>query len=281
VASGRTRAVRSPVAGHGLGALAVCLLLTACSSNGGDATEVVREAPDKTIDAGSARATLSLGFMTGGSPATIRGDGVFDLRNRLGGLTVDLGALGTSFGGAPVEAVIAAEGLFVKLPPGENTGGRPWLKLDLATLSRQAGLNLGSLAQLQQSDPTQVLTYLKGALDDVKEVGEETQRGEDTTHYRGTIDLRKATASLPPEAQSGVEDAIASLGTSTLPADVWIDDDGRIRRLSFSADPDAEGPNPPGKVDIELYDFGVTADIGVPPPDQVTDLTNLFGTAPR
>ncbi|MDQ3979654.1 MAG: hypothetical protein M3314_08890 [Actinomycetota bacterium] len=262
-------------------AVVVGLALAGCSSDGGDGAEVVRNAPDRTIDAGSARTTVSLSFTSSGNPTTIRGEGVFDLRNRIGGLTVDLGALGAGFGGAPVDAVIAPEGLFVKLPPGQNTGGRPWLKLDLATLSQQAGLNVGSLAQLQQSDPTQALTYLKGALDDVEEVDEETQRGEETTHYRGTIDLRKASASLPPDAQRGVEDAIASLGTSRLPVDVWVDDEGRIRRMIFSADPDGAGPNQPGRVDIELYDFGATADVQVPPADQVTDLTNLFATTPR
>ena len=262
-------------------ALAACLALAGCSAGDASAAEVVRNSPDKTIEAGSARSTLTLSFTSGGVPATIRGEGVFDLRNRVGGLTLDLGALGGSLGGAPVDAVIGAGGVFVKLPPGQTTGGRPWIRLDLATLSQQVGLNLGSLAQLQQSDPTQALTYLRGALDDVDKVGEDALRGEETTHYRGTIDLRKATASLPPDAQKGVEDAIASLGTSTLPADVWIDDEGRIRKLSFSADPDGQGPNPPGAVEIELYDFGARADVQVPPADQVTDLANLFGTAPR
>jgi hypothetical protein len=262
-------------------AFVACLALVCCSSNGADGAEVVRNAPDKTIDAGSARTTLTLSFTSGDNPTTIRGEGVFDLRTRIGGVSVDLGALGGALAGAPVDAVVGAQGLFVKLPPGQNSGGPPWLKLDLATLSQQAGLNLGSLAQLQQSDPTQALSYLKGALDDVDEVGEETQRGEETTHYRGTIDLRKASASLPPDSQRGIEDAIASLGTSRLPVDVWVDDEGRIRKMRFSADPDGAGPNSAGTVEIELYDFGTTADVQVPPADQVTDLTNLFGTTPR
>jgi hypothetical protein len=263
-------------------AVAAILVLTGCSKQGADAAEVVREAPDKTIDAGSARASLTVSFTAGGTPGTIRGEGVFDLRNRLGALAVDLGELGARFGTATVGAVIGREGLFVKVPPGGAfSGSRPWYKIDLASVGQQAGLSMGSLAQLQQSDPTQVLGYLKGAVDDVNEVGEESVRGADTTHYRGTVDLRKASASLPPESQRSVEDAIASLGTSTLPADVWVDDEGRIRRLSFSADPDGTGPNPGGTVEIELFDFGVTADAAIPPADQVTDLTNLFqGTAP-
>ena len=263
-------------------ALAACLALAGCSSDGADAAEAVRGAPDKTIEAGSARAALSLSFTTGGVPTTVRGDGVFDLRNRRGGLTLDLGSLSGAFGGGAVDAVLSPEGIFVKLPsaPG-GAGGRPWLKISLATLSEQAGLNLGSLAQLQQSDPTQALTYLKGALDDVDEVGEDTLRGVETTHYRGTIDLRRATASLPPEAQAAVEDAIASLGTSRIPADVWLDDDGRIRQLRITADPDGEGPNGPGTLAVELYDFGATADVQVPPADQVADLTDLFGTGRR
>ena len=255
------------------------LALAACSSKS-DAAEVVRKAPDKTIEAGSARTALTVTFQSAGTPTNIRGEGVFDLRNRLGSFTLDLGSVGGGLGGGPVEAVVGGEGVFVKLPGAQTPGGRPWLKLSLATLSQQAGLNLGSLAQLQQSDPTQALTYLKGALDDVKKVGSEKQRGEDTTHYRGTMDLRKATASLPPDAQKGVEDAIASLGTSTLPADMWIDHDGRIRKLSFSTDPDGSGPAQPGTVEVELFDFGTPVDVQIPPPGEVADLGNLFGSTP-
>ena len=274
----RTPAVRHPPL---VAALVACLALVACSSSeDADAVEAVRRAPDRTIEAGSARAGLNVSFTSGGAPVAIRGDGVFDLRNRVGGLTLDLGALAGAFGGGPVETVIGGDAVYVRLPPGQP-GGRPWLRLDVATLSQQAGLTQGSLAQLQQADPTQALTYLKGALDDVDEVGQEDVRGEETTHYRGTVDLRKASASLPPEAQGGVEQLVASLGTSTLPADVWIDDDGRIRRMRFSADADGAGPSQPGTVEIDLFDFGVTADVQLPPPDQVTDLANLFGTPPR
>ncbi|MCA1692635.1 MAG: hypothetical protein ABR540_11540 [Acidimicrobiales bacterium] len=261
--------------------LVVVTLLAGCGGDGGDGT-LIRVAPDKTIDAGTSRLALNVNFTTGAEARTVHGEGVVDLKNRLGAVTVDLGSLGGSLGTGTVDTVLDPSGLYVKLPPGLLPGGRPWYKLELATLSPQAGLSLGSLGQLAQTDPTQALGYLRGATDDVSEVGEESVRGVSTTHYRAPIDLRKASASLPPDGKKAVEDLIASSGSATLPADVWLDAEGRLRRMKFSLDPDGAGPTSAGTVELELFEFGVAADVQIPPADQVTDLTQLFqgGTPP-
>lgn len=53
-----------------------------------------------------------------------------------------------------------------------------------------------------------------------------------------------------------------------LPAEVWLDDDGLIHRVAVTQTPAA----PAGRhtwVVAELWDFGVAADITVPPPGEV------------
>ncbi|MGH9226664.1 MAG: hypothetical protein ACRD2W_23400, partial [Acidimicrobiales bacterium] len=241
--------------------------------------ERVRQAADKTAAAGSARVTLNVALSGAGVSAAVTGDGVLDLDERRGALNLDLGSLGSSLGGSrSVEAVLDRGGLFVKLPA-LLTAAKPWLKVDLAALSAPAGINLGPLGQLKSADPAQALAFLKGAASDVKKVGTETVREASTTHYRGTMNLRDAAAALPAEASKTVDDVAAALGTTTIGADVWLDDEGRMRKMRFGVD--AGGGGAGGSVEFEMYDFGVAADVRMPPAEQVTDLAAFLSGGPR
>jgi hypothetical protein len=260
---------------------AFALVLTGCSSETGGATEIVRNAPDKTAAAGSARVAIDVSFTSRAIPSTVTGEGIFDLEDKRGSLTLDVGALGANLGTSTVETFLSSDGIFVRLPPTLLPGGKPWLKLDLATLATQAGISLGSLGPLQSADPAQALQFLKGAVDDMDKVGEERVRGADTEHYRGTLDLERASASVPEQNRPPLNEAIASLGTSRIPADIWIDDEGRMRKMRMSLDPDGDGPTPPGDIQFEMFDFGVEADVQPPPPDEVSDLSSAFGGLPR
>ena len=262
--------------------VAAALVLAACGSKTATAADIVRKAPDKTAAAGSARVAIDVSFTSSGTPSSVTGEGVVDLKNKRGLVTLDVGALASGLGGSSVQTYLSTDGIFVKLPPGVLPGSaKPWLKLNLETLATQAGINLGSLGQLQSADPSQALEFLKGAVSDFGQVGSEKIRGTDTDHYRGTLDLQQAASSVPDSARPAIEQAIASLGTAKIPADVWIDHDGRMRKMQFSVDPDGDGPAPPGSVQFEMYDFGVKADVQPPPADQITDLTSLFGGLPR
>jgi hypothetical protein len=260
---------------------ALLVLLAACSGggDGGDAAETVRQSPERTAAAGSARVGLSITFSSAGNQGVVSGDGLVDLTNSRGAVTLDLGGLGGTLISGPVDTVLAREGLFVKLPPSLLAGSKPWVKIDLSAVAGAAGVNLGSVGQLQSVDPSQVLHFLKGAADSVKKVGEEQVRDVETTHYRGNLDLNKAAADAPPEVQEAIRQAISGLGTSTIPANVWIDDEGRMRRLRLQTA--GESGAPAGTLEFELYDFGVTADVQLPPADQVTDLASSFGGRPR
>lgn len=270
-----TGAVRS------LAAAVALVLLAACSSGGGDdAVDVVRAAPEKTIDAGTARVAINITIASAGATGAVGGEGAFDLKEGRGALSLNLGAFGASFGASTLDAVLDGSTIFVKVPPQLASASKPWVRIDLATLSQQAGVDIGSLGQLQSIDPSQALRFLEGAVDDMEEVGEERVRGDGTTHYRGTVDLRKARDEVDADARPAVDQAIESLGTSTFPADVWVDEDGRLRKLSFEIARTDSGPSSAGRVELELYDFGTTVQAQVPPADQVTDFTSLFAGTP-
>ncbi|MFP5318131.1 MAG: LppX_LprAFG lipoprotein [Acidimicrobiia bacterium] len=271
-----TAAVRS------LAAAVALVLLAACSGSGGDdAADVVRAAPEKTIDAGTARVAINITFASTGATATVGGEGAFDLQDGRGALSLDLGALAATFGASTLDAVLDGSTIYVKTPAQMAAAAtKPWIRIDLGTLGQQAGVDIGSLGQLRSVDPSQALRFLEGAVDDMEEVGEEPVRGEATTHYRGTVDLRKARDEVDADARPAVDQAIESLGTSTFPADVWVDDEGRLRKLAFEIARTDSGPSSAGRVELELYDFGTTVDVQIPAADQTTDFTSLFAGTP-
>ncbi len=114
-------------------------------------------------------------------------------------------------------------------------------------------------------DPLWPLDALFGASDDVVEIGPEAVRGVPATRYRLTVDLGRADAALPAgvSVPSGPYRAL-----SRMPAEVWLDAAGLARRISVSSEPAAAADKQVWSI-VELWDFGVTADITPPGPDEV------------
>jgi hypothetical protein len=272
--------------------------LVACGGDDEEATplEVVRAAATETAEARTARMEMS---MTGsGLPGlgdrtvAIDMDGVIDFDARTGQFTMDLSSLGIPGASGSVEMVFSDLVVYMKLPAAlAGQLPKPWLKIDLAEAGRQEGIDLDALSQLGSSDPTQALDYLRGASSDITEVGREELRGTATTHYRATLDLRLAAQQLEGEQKQALEKLIATTGLGSYPAELWIDDDGRLRKMDLSIDlsqlklPAREATTSEGaaasagtmNVTMELFDFGVDVDVAPPPAAEVVDIAELQG----
>ena len=125
------------------------------------------------------------------------------------------------------------------------------------------------------TDPLWPLDALFGAGDAV-EIGAESVRGVAATHYRVTIDLARADAALP----AGVEvPAGPYRRLSQIPADVWLDADGLARRIAVMTDPTAGTGGTPMWAIVELWDFGVLADITPPAPGEVVSPREAYSEA--
>ena len=244
----------------------------------------VAQAATKTADAGSARVSFT-GTMSGvsGGPFTFTGEGEFS--GQQGRMTFDMSdfdaATGGAFGGE-LEMLIDRLLIYMKFPPqiaSQIPGGKEWIRIDLAAAGEELGIDFQELMQFQQTDPTQTLQYLRGASDDFEQVGSEEVRGVETTHYRGTVDLRKALEQLPGDSRDAFERVLELVGDTTMPFEVWIDDDGLARRMKY------EQPLPAGQggeettmvLTMDMYDFGVEVDVKPPPDDEVIDLQELIG----
>jgi len=162
------------------------------------------------------------------------------------------------------------------------SGDKEWLAID--TSMRGGGsANFAPLGMTGQSDPTKALAYLQKVSDDVREVGTEEIRGVETTHYRATIDLSKSIdESEAPEALRDTMKEFAGM-FGDIPADIWIDGDGRMRRERIEINFGDVFDRMPGggksavgdykmTQTLDLYDFGTPVEVEAPPADQVESL---------
>ena len=147
-----------------------------------------------------------------------------------------------------------------------------WVKMDVAALARKDGVDLNALMNANQADPSQTLRLLT-ASSGARATGQATVRGVRTTHYAFRIDLQRLL-----KENKGLERFGLMSGSSSIPAEAWIDAQGRVRRLVVSMSLDA-GLGAPMTMTMteDLYDFGVEANVTPPPADMVVDYSERAG----
>lgn len=274
--------------------------------------EVLAAAVTSTDD-GSARMALTLEM---GSLLSITGEGELDFDTQDMAFSLDMGSLSAIAPGATgdddmmIEMRMVDQVVYMRLPAFMGSalgrGDKEWVAFDTADALDSTGLSDETLAQLrQQADPSSYLAFLRQASDDIEEVGSDTIRGDATTHYSGTLDLTSTLDDLPDEIQDMIDDALPSegagslgsifeqLGLDEVPFEVWIDDEGRMRKMAIvmdltemfgelgGADDMPAGFSGEMQMELELYDYGVDVDVEAPPAADVEqlDLSELGDTA--
>jgi hypothetical protein len=212
-------------------------------------TSAVLAAYSVTQQAQTARATFSVQA----SGTTVTGSGIGNLTSGEGNGVVNLPA---PFG--QVNFISTGQVIYAQVPASLRsfTGGKPWAKLATGNLGAIENQFLGGAGLTQPFDPTNILGYVKALSGNVTVVGPDTVGGTATTHYRATVDLSR----VAPDQQG------------TQPADVWIDGQGRLRKLTMSMTSPV-----PATATFELSDFGTHVDATPPPAGQVADASSILG----
>ncbi|MFD8225970.1 hypothetical protein ACFV16_17545 [Streptomyces massasporeus] len=228
-------------------------------------TRAVRSAYDRTAEEDTAKVRLRVQTSARGATQTANGQGAVDLDDGDSVMTLTME-------GQRIEQRVVDQVLYQKMPKGRAPGGKPWIKIDLAKVAAQQGTGGRSM-----NDPAQSAAYAKAITDkDVTEKGSATVSGVETTHYRVSVDVSELPQGDTLREQVG----------PTLPMDVWLDDEGRMRRQQIDMTvkaPEAKqrsssgASSAPGEVTVrtvmDFTDFGTEVKADAPPAGQVTDMT--------
>jgi hypothetical protein len=244
----------------------------------GNGPAAVLAAYNTTVGAESAQGSASLSIA--GTSVTVNGVG--DLRTDQADLTIQLPApLGQ------VEVLSTGQDYYVHLPPQLQgvAGGKPWVRVDRGALEALAGSQLGVPGLGTTLDFSNTLAWLRGVSGHITTVGDERIHGTPTTQYRAQVDLSRVAAIMGVDANDA--SGLARAAGRTLPMDVWIDAQGRLRQLKVSLDLNtlhaSRGATLPTQahgtavLTVDLWNFGVTVHPVPPPANQVSDASSVIG----
>ncbi|MEV2230863.1 hypothetical protein AB0H69_20090 [Streptomyces phaeochromogenes] len=161
----------------------------------------------------------------------------------------------------------------------EQSGGKHWIKYaydDLADLAGGSGAYMKD--QMQNTTPNQSVKLLL-ASGDVKKVGAEKVRGENTTHYSGTVDvadLAGESSNLTADQLADMKRQLEQAGVTTETIDIWVnDEDLLVKKVE-------KGELATGSMSSTAFysDYGVKVSTEEPPAGDTADFKDLMQTQP-
>jgi hypothetical protein len=209
---------------------------------------------------------------------TMSGTGTYDYDEQIG--EADYTSSGAGMPSEQLETIFRNNVLWQR-----TAGQGRWQEVDYSDLVN---------TPIGQHDPSEQLDLLRGVSDDVREVGTTQVRGADVHHYAITIDPLRLAQQATVVVEGGLTQA-ALKATGPIPAEVFVDEDGRVRRLEVAisvsgadlaaspemsealgdvlADPrfaEMMRDRRTGmEIAVEYFDFGVPVDVQVPDPAMV------------
>jgi hypothetical protein len=266
----------------------LCLgaLATALVGCGGDTLsfDPVASAATKTSQSESSRVAFTATMNVDGvGGMAFSGAGVFDGRTRSGALNMRFqlpAAAQAQLGAVDPTMEMIMDGrsglvMYMRSPLFARVAGDRWIKVDLAKLAKKQGVDLSALMNADQADPSQTLGMLKASTN-AHPIGYDRVRGILTTHYKLQLDLgrlAKNNASL----RKMLDTVRQVTGTTSFPAEAWIDNAGRVRRMKI--DMSFSGPTGGAftmSMTEDLYAFGIKVDVRPPDSSQVLDADALL-----
>ena len=166
--------------------------------------------------------------------------------------------------GMRIREVLVGQTLYLKAP-GAGTPGKPWRSLSLRRLAAFSGLDLRSLINSANADPT---VQLLNRAADLRLVGVETVGGVRTRHLTGTVDLDAVFAAMPASERATattLQDMVDQLGVTDDQIDVWVNDD----ELPVKVVQSYLSSLGPGRSTMYLSRLNARTSISAPPRSQV------------
>jgi hypothetical protein len=260
--------------------LAACAALVA--GCGGDALsfDPVASAATKTSQSESSRVAFTATMNVDGvGGMAFSGAGVFDGRMRSGALNMRFqlpADAQAQLGGVDPTMQMIMDGrrglvIYMRSPLFAQVASNRWIKVDVGAAAKKEGVDLDAIMNSTQADPSRTLALLTASTD-AHPIGYDRVRGVLTTHYTFKVDLARV-AKQHKELRKTFDTLRQLTGISSYPAEAWIDNAGRVRRLKI----DMSYNTPAGgaftmTMTEDLYAFGIKVDVQPPDPREVVEL---------
>lgn len=220
-----------------------------------DPVAAVRDAAAASARIHFAKVATEVTITVAGSQQDFRGTGEFDFDQRIGAFTVT-----PAQNASPLDEVITPATLFLR-PAGR---GGTWRWISASRLPDGDVLSAGYTSPLIDFA---LLRGVTGSGAGARYIGQDSVRGTPVTHYAGILNLASSAAAAADPMRTALLAAERSLSRGTVPFDVYLDSQGRVRRMiahySFAA------PSPQhGVVEIasttDLYELDTPVAVASP-----------------
>jgi hypothetical protein len=199
---------------------------------------------------------------------------IYDFQSRTGEIFQQTGP-GGGFG--PAEVILAGQDAYLSLAGlpsglvGKPAAGKKWLMIPSPSSQTDSGPLAGLLDPMASTgNMATLLSQLAPIVQSIQQAGTAVIDGIETTRYDVTLNAQRIASILGGGSQAG-------LGPAG-PLQLWIDSQGRVRRLQLSFT--ASGI---GKITetSDYTNFGVPLHITIPPASQVETMQQFAQNAPN
>lgn len=255
-------------------AVGVLVIVLAVGGGGGGANDladqaVLLRAADVSSVAPGFRVALSGQVSAAGQSVSIAVDGSIDPRTGSGAMTLTEAAV-------TLPERLVGGVVYIQLPAAAAQAlgaSTTWVSADESAALNAEGLS-SSIGGT--SDPSSELGFLRAA-GQVADDGSAVVRGVATTHYSAVVDLNRLAAATPAGGRAAMAQNARTLehytGSSSLPIEVYLDSQGRPRRLSYSVNVCTKAGTATVAISADFYDYGPQPAVSPPPADEVTDVS--------
>ncbi|HWF73091.1 MAG TPA: hypothetical protein VG186_07090 [Solirubrobacteraceae bacterium] len=268
-------------------AVIAVIAVIALGASGNAGVDPVAQAA--TVSSSAPGYRMHMAMQISGLPTAITatGDGTFDVPNHSGTMT-----LAMNFGNDPqivqslgsntlrIEEIVNGTTVYMKLPATLTSGlrllGKQWIAVNLAKATGIPGLS-SLQSNPVSSDPSEMLQYLRAQSDSIVNAGHEVLDGLPTTHYRAQLSLDRVAAAVPAADRPAAQQALSQLEQvtqiHTLPVDVWVDADHRVRRIETTVSPSLPGGQTLNEsITIDISHYGPEPQPAIPPAGEVANV---------
>lgn len=262
------------------GAAALVIIVVAAGLLATGGVEVSELVDPATVVAAAERTQAGTARMTSVMVTTMSGpdgepfesrfetEGVYDFANQRGRAFMSFtGQMPGSSDGYSASCTVVQDGTtsYWAIPAEQASqfGGKQWVRQDVESSGTSPGQSMGP------ADPFGMIP----GITEVRREGRETVRDVPTTRYSGVFDVAGAGDRIPEESREQIREAFAQTGVRHQRVELWIDDDGLLRRFRLPMEmvPGTGGDGFSMRIDTvtEFYDFGVAVDVTPPAPEEV------------